>query len=107
MTTISFSHTYEPLDLDLLVLCEVDYQPREPMTYYYPGCDEDVDITKVNITPTDNREIPKWLELMIIESLDDEELKTKALEMIHIYQQDALEAQGEYKYEQWRDRHYA
>lgn len=54
---IAFGH----IELDVAI--EFDYQPPEPMTHDYPGCDAEIDITSVTF---------KKIEL--IDSLSDQEI---------------------------------
>jgi len=61
------------LGYDLVV--EYDYQPEEPMTQFYPGCKEEVEITAVKVHH----------DIEIIELMGDKQLDTiqqRILELI-------------------------
>lgn len=100
MTNVAFDYIYQPLNLTLLLDCEVDYQPKEPMTRDYPGCPESIEITKISvIRNSDGLPMPDWLKKRIIEDLDDVELNELALKAFHEQQEAYLDAAADALYE--------
>ena len=88
--THTCTYRYEAGSKDELVI-EFDYQPAEPMTRDYPGCDAEVDVVAVYANDID-----------ILERISDTSLeffKEKCFESVRKIKEDAEYDRGQELYE--------
>jgi hypothetical protein len=75
---------------------DFDYQPYEPMTRHYPGCDESVDICEV--TDSDGDVVKDWAyEIM------EDELREACLDAVHDEQERLADTQLLYYEARWEE----
>ena len=76
---------------------DFDYNPAEPQTRHYPGCNESVDVNEV--WDSDGDLIKEW-----VYDLLDEDIEIACLEAVRIDREEAQMAKEEAKMDAWEAR---